>query len=337
MKGRCIMKYVSELTADELITLECACKSHPAARVRSRANVIILSHKHYKLEEIADICRMTRQTVSAVISRWEEQGLAGLYDSPRPGKPLILTPEDEEFIFEMVEKEPRSLNKIIAVLEDQRGKKVSKSTLKRVIKRRMSWKRIRKSLKGKRDEEKFRSAQEKIGHMEQRRENGEIDLYYFDEAGFCLVPCVPYAWQPKGGYIEIPSARSRGLSVLAFMNKDCGCMPFVFEGRIDTDAVIACFSSFSDSLSGKTFVYMDNAPVHKSGKFLSCLPGWHKKGLNVRFLPPYSPELNLIEILWRKIKYEWLPFSAYISFKKLTEAVEDILLNFGFQYFIDFA
>jgi transposase len=43
------------------------------------------------------------------------------------------------------------------------------------------------------------------------------------------------------------------------------------------------------------------------------------QGLYLLFLPPYCPELNLIEILWRKIKYEWLPVSAYESFKDLSE------------------
>jgi transposase len=32
--------------------------------------------------------------------------------------------------------------------------------------------------------------------------------------------------------------------------------------------------------------------------------------LIIKYLPPYSPELNLIEILWRRIKYTWLPFSS---------------------------
>jgi len=37
----------------------------------------------------------------------------------------------------------------------------------------------------------------------------------------------------------------------------------------------------------------------------------------LHWLPPYSPELNLIEILWRKIKYQWLPLRAYLSFNHL--------------------
>ena len=198
-------------------------------------------------------------------------------------------------------------------------------------------KRIRKSLKGKRDEEKFREAQEEIKLPEQRRKNGEIELYYFDEAGFNPTPCVPYARQPTGEYIEAPSAKGESLNVLAFMNKDNDCTPFIFESRVNTDVVIACFDSFSDTLTGKNIVIMDNAPVYKSKKFIERLPERHKKGLDIIFPPPYSPELNLIEILWRKMKYEWLPFSAYTSFTQLKKWVENILVKFGSQYTIQFA
>jgi DDE superfamily endonuclease len=41
-------------------------------------------------------------------------------------------------------------------------------------------------------------------------------------------------------------------------------------------------------------------------------------------LPAYSPQLNLIEILWRFIKYQWLEFSAYKDWNSLVEAVENI-------------
>ena len=40
------------------------------------------------------------------------------------------------------------------------------------------------------------------------------------------------------------------------------------------------------------------------------MPKWVKRGLIIKYLPPYSPELNLIEILWRFMKYDWLPFSV---------------------------
>lgn len=330
------MKYVSDLDEAELKTLECAHKNHPVARVRNRAHVIILSNRGYQLGQIADICGMSRQAVSRVIEKWEKIGIRGLYDDPRPGRPRVLTPEDEDFIREIVGEEPRSPAIILAALEDGRGKKISRPTLRRVIKGECSWKRIRKSLKPKRDEEEFREKQEEIRGLEKRREDGEADVFYFDASGFNETPCVPYAWQPKGEYIEIPPSKGQRLNVLAFMDKACNCTPFMFECSINTDIVIACFDSFAETVEKETFVIIDNAPVHKSDRFLESLPEWEKKRLHVVFLSTYSPELNLIEILWRKMKYEWLPFSAYISFQKLTECVEEILINFGSQYIINF-
>ena len=68
----------------------------------------------------------------------------------------------------------------------------------------------------------------------------------------------------------------------------------------------------------KTVVLIDNAPMHTSNAFESKIADWALQGLNIQNIPAYSPELNKIEILWRKIKYEWLDFSAYLSFETLT-------------------
>jgi hypothetical protein len=47
--------------------------------------------------------------------------------------------------------------------------------------------------------------------------------------------------------------------------------------------------------------------------------------------------LNRIEILWRRIKYTWLPFSAYECLNALSEALETILSRVGSEYQITFA
>src|SRR5215471_6396174 len=83
-------------------------------------------------------------------------------------------------------------------------------------------------------------------------------------------------------------------------------------------------------------VLLDNSPLHRSQEFIRHIAQWVKRGLIIKYLPPYSPELNLIELLWRFIKYHWLPFSAYMSFPCLVQAVEDILTRFGTDYTINF-
>jgi hypothetical protein len=54
----------------------------------------------------------------------------------------------------------------------------------------------------------------------------------------------------------------------------------------------------------------------------------------IYLLPAYSPELNLIEILWRMIKYHWLPLKAYESFKDLMRSLkilENALAELGWE------
>ena len=77
--------------------------------------------------------------------------------------------------------------------------------------------------------------------------------------------------------------------------------------------------------------------IHTSDEFEERLSDWKKHGLIIKYLSPYSPELNLIEILWRRIKYTWLPFSAYACLNALSEALETILSHVGSEYQITFA
>lgn len=100
--------------------------------------------------------------------------------------------------------------------------------------------------------------------------------------------------------------------------------------------MVECFEQFSQQLKKKAYVLLDNASINKSREFIRPIPKWVKRGFIIKYLPPYSPELNLIEILWRFMKYYWLPFSAYMSFQCLLQSVEDILTRFGTDYTIDF-
>jgi transposase len=67
------------------------------------------------------------------------------------------------------------------------------------------------------------------------------------------------------------------------------------------------------------------------------LEEWEKKNLKIFWLPTYSPHLNLIEILGRFLKHEWIEFSAYKDRKSLLAYVKKVLDNFGGEYVINFA
>ncbi len=110
----------------------------------------------------------------------------------------------------------------------------------------------------------------------------------------------------------------------------------MIDGKVDASVIVEGFAPLSQQLAKKTYVCIDNAPMHRSQACIKQMPTWVKKGLMVKYLPAYAPALNLIEILWRFMKYYWLPFSAYTSFQCLSAAVEEILTRIGTDYTINF-
>lgn len=313
-------------------------KKHPSHAPRRRAHAILLSYTGFKLSEIAQIYDTSRQTASSWIHSWEANGICGLLDKSRSGRPRILCHETEANVFSRINQSPRSLKKVISELTDDLGLTLSISTLKRVCKRAgLSWKRIRKSLKSKRDPKLFEQSRQQLAALIKQSQQKEIDLFYFDESGFTLEPCIPYAWQPLGETLEVPSSKSKQLNVLGFLNRECSFTPIVVEGSVTSAVVVASIDHFIKTLQRSTVLIIDNAPVHTSNEFKENLERWEEQGLTIVPIAPYSPELNIIEILWRKIKYEWIPFSAYESFQNLKEALFDILAGVGETYSINFS
>lgn len=333
-----IMKYVSALTEEQIKRLEYLMKNDPSSRVRIRSHSILLSARGFTINEIAKIYQVDRDTVSLWIDLWEREGFAVLHDKPRSGRPSELTEEEKGIAIELIKQHPQSIKTVVGEIAQKTNKTVSVWTLKRIAKAaKMTWKRIKKSMKSKRDDKEFERAKQEIQQLKLQHRNGEIDLYYFDECGFCLEPTVPYAWQPIREVIEVPASKSGRLNVLGFLSLDSYLESFTFEDSIDSDVVVTCFDYLGKNITKKTVVIIDNAPTHTSERFNDNIERWKKRGLFIKRIPPYCAELNLIEILWRFIKYRWLPFSAYQSFKDLTDSAWNILKCVGSKYRISFA
>lgn len=310
--------------------------------VRRRAHAVLLNSRGYSVDEIADIYEVDRDSVGNWLDRWEDDGASGLYDQEGRGRKPILNEKEQKQAINLVEKDPRSSKRSLKKIEEKTGKKVSRHTLKRILKKgNKTWKRLRRSLRSKRDEVDFQRAKAELKRLSVQAGVGEFDIYYFDGASFTLDPYVPYAWQTIGETIEIPAAsksNSDRINVLAFLSPDLRFHPFIFDKEtIESEIVIACFDNLSQIITKPTLVVIDRAPTHTSAAFQACLEKWEAFGLYVYLLPAYSPELNLIEILWRMIKYNWLPLGAYESFKDLLRSLIEVLKGVGSKYRINFA
>ena len=107
-------------------------------RVKDRAEVIRLSHQGMYVEKIASFFNWNVRTIRETIHRWQQQGLGGLWDAPRPGPQKRWQTSDIEYLESCLRQEQRTYNsqQLAKKLENDRKVNLSADHLRRVLKKR---------------------------------------------------------------------------------------------------------------------------------------------------------------------------------------------------------
>jgi transposase len=202
-----------------------------------------------------------------------------------------------------------------------------------------SYRRIRKVLKKQPDAAVHDAKLKEILQLVALERKNFLKIYFADESGFNETPCVPYGWQDKDEPLTIPSSKGQRCNVFGIMSSDNQLFYDKTTKSIDSDFVINAIDNFVQSpyRAPRSVIFIDNATIHHSEKFKLKITEWQLEGVEIFYLPTYSPHLNRIETLWRKIKYEWLLPEDYESWKKLSNRIQYILDNFGTEFQIDFS
>ena len=329
------------LSADDIGRLTSLVRGNESFVVRHRAHAVLLLFKSGRtFEDVAEIFAVHPNTVRNWAERWVSHRIDGLYDQPGRGAKPLFDHDEIDVVVRCVEDEPRSLRAAVPEIEKITKKRPSLDTLRSILKSRgKSWKRERKIPKDKPTEDEYKRGMAEIEELVRLAHDGEFKLVYFDVAGFSLMPNVPYAWQDRGrhGTLGIPTTRSKRINELGFLDPAANKLrTFARTGSVNSDVLIEVMDTYCDELQNPTVVLLDNAPIHLSKTVQEKRPEWEQRGLTLYFLPRYSPQLNLIEILWRKIKYEWMPPWAYTGFPALQEALQEIVGFYGVKYKIQF-
>lgn len=329
-------RFVQELSPETLHLLQRIYQRSTRHQVRQRAHCILLSFDGYPVTELMAIFAVTRKTIYTWLDAWEQDRLVGLYDRPGRGRKRTFSDAEQQQIRDWAKATPNNLNAVLGKIKEKWKVEVSKTTVKRILKSfSMSWRRLRRTLAKQPDPVEYETQKQQLEVLKRQDEQNELDLN-MDESGFCLTPYVPYAWQEKGETLEIPSQRSKRLNVLGLMNRRNELAPYVFDKSINSEVVIACIDDFSQTCECRTVIVMDQASVHKSAAIEAKIEAWKARNVELFWLPPYSPELNLIEILWRFMKYEWIEFEAYESLETLGQYLDKVLRGVGEDYVINF-
>jgi putative transposase len=143
---------------------------------------------------------------------------------------------------------------------------------------------------------------------------------------------VTSTWVCPGARKRLPyeNPQRRRLNTLAVLVKH-GAPPALYwaskQGSITADEVVR-FLHALPPLDKPLVVVLDNAGIHRSHVVRDALPGLWAKRVYLYYLPPYSPELNAIEPVFRVIKHGELPARRYTTVPALRAAVDTAFTNY---------
>ena len=336
------MRKIEYLEVEEKITLEEGFRNSIKAHFRRKCHSILLSNEGYTVSEIAKLYNVRTRTIYTWFNSWETSGISGLIS--RLGRGLkakldTLTKEELEEVKLIIKETPQSLKKVCKNLSEVLGFKVTKHMLKRLLKKKLnySWRRLKKCIKKLQNPKEYQAKLEELKSLLLLEKQGEIDIYFGDETGVSLTPTVPYGWQEINQPILIKTERSKRLNIFGLMTQKNDLEAYSFYGSATGQLIIAFIDNFAKKITKKTVIVLDNATIRHSIQFHEKIKEWKALNIEIFYLPTYSPNLNIIETLWRKIKHEWLQAKDYESLETLEIAIDKIILKFGIEFNINFS
>lgn len=140
-----------------------------------------------------------------------------------------------------------------------------------------------------------------------------------------------YTWYAKGAgrQFRVPTRWSSAgrlnlIGSLSLFGSTAQLEVRELTGSCTQDQVISYLDTLAQSCDPArlTVVVLDNAPFHKGKLLQEQRPKWEAQGLYLRYLPPYCPQLNPIEGVWRKLKGFLMPRRCYNSLDQLQAALK---------------
>lgn len=155
------------------------------------------------------------------------------------------------------------------------------------------------------------SAREKLGC----KTTENVKVYFQDEGRFGRMSDPVSCWAPKPMRPGLPLQRIREYTyAYSSICPEDGDLFSLILPYSDTDVMQIYINEFSKHLKGqKAILIMDQAPWHKAGRLTST------ENILITFLPPYSPELNPVEHLWKHLREKYMSNRYWENMEKLED------------------
>lgn len=287
------------LLPNEVDVLEEAHRAAQQKRAADRIKTILLLNEGYSYETIAHILRLDDATIRRYEKGYKAKGIDGLLESRYHGKDGYLTLTDEQELTEHLKTYTYQTVKEVAVYVAKRYHKTySIEGMTHLLHRLHFVYKKTKVIPGKVNREKQEIFKQAYYELKQTKKSE--DKIYFVDATHPQHNNMPfYGWIYKGETkaIKTNSGRTR-LNLNGALNLEDMQITILSEKTINTHAMMRLILSIEEKQpTGDIFLVVDNASYNHSHElhlFLTDHPRIHLK-----YLPAYSPNLNIIERLWK--------------------------------------
>jgi transposase len=287
----------------------------------------------WKLADVAAALLIDPQTAHSYFLKYKETGKKGLLQTNHHGKESFLTEQQEQELSAHLDEHLYLTSiEIIDYVQKQYRITYSLSGMKDLLKRLgFSYKKP-KHVPGKMDREKQKAFIRKYRRL--LKTKGKNDPIYFADACHPTHNSIPaYGWIRKGKEQELKAncGRNRVNINGAVDIKSCDIVTD-FTDSVNGQSAIRLFEKLlaKNPLAEKIHIILDNARYYYS----SVVKNWLKtkgKKIKLHFLPPYSPNLNVIERLWKFFKKKILYNKYYEKFEHFVSSCKNFF-RYGKKY-----
>jgi len=300
-------------------------------RISERIHYVLLSSRGYSYEQIAQLFEADERTISTWIEPFAEQGLEGLSDLPRSGRPRLASLAAQLEATRCLESSPTEVGLERTTwtrrllrwhLRERFGCALSLSSIVRLIALLgFVWGRPKLTLK-----ESDPQAQQRQADMDKAiAEYPTAPRLYSDECDIHQLPTLRGQYQRRGQQKEIPTpGNNKKQAVMGFLDMLTGDWHYWLTARKRSVEFLSCLHELYKLYpQGEILLFVDNASIHKSKLTLRWLS--HHPRFRVYYLPAYSGhQTNPVEKVWWALKDEICANYMY----PCLEAVQDAIIGY---------
>jgi transposase len=318
-------------TADDRRALAQDRYHHPDPRIQRKMEVLWLKSHGLPHDRIAAYADVSRRSVQRYLDQYLEGGLEGLRRCPWPHPESALAEHETSLEEYFREHPPRSAKQARAVIEQRTGLRRGLTQVRHFLKDRLGlrWRKTgaipvppKKTIQEHAREQATFVREELEPRLKQAR-RGRRQVYFVDAAHFVFAPFLGFLWCATRLFVRAASGRKR-YNVLGALDAVTHRLIGVTNHEyINAESVCALLPAVAAAAVGLPItLVLDNARYQKCAVVQALASSL---GIELLYLPGYSPNLNLIERLWRFVRQESLDSTYSEDFEHFTTAIDRCL------------